>query len=726
MFRNLFERKEKENADYFKSTSINLFTADLLISSVLIVLSVFLLAVLNSPTNIKFHLLIFALFYGCCIWLRLKGYYESAVILYHISSFLLITFLIIIFGADYNFQLFYCSIALSIYLYAIQPRKYHSFLLIFYVGSFALVSLIPFDALVTPNTDLKKFLGINNLTVACISVTVKVLTYVNLKEKAVENFKNSLLKSQETERLLKDKEAIFDVLFNSPIFGAELKSINKETKEMLNYQANNALLQFFKMDFELLRRKSRIEFSPPYQSNNKKSEDFNKEIKVLLDSKNQINYQWDFYDAEGKIINAEITQLKLEQHNTIFDLALFKDITKQKKAEQALFENELMYRTLFENVYDGIKMDIYDKASNKKIDCIINKKMFSLFKVNKYHSKDYLKFVPNFQANGVSSNKLISKLRKYFEKNRFINFRIGLINGKQEHFTADLTAVEIEMKNTVKRILIIKDVTQLAKKEQIIQEQLKSLAEKHLELKKYIESNKQLELFAFKISHDLKNPIITIGKFAQLLKSINAQNPNSKSEEYLNFIATSADNLILLINDFLELSKISNQKFKISTINPKTAIKFVLNNLTPQIEACNATIKIGDLPKTIAVDEIKFFTLLQNLITNAINYRKPNLPPVIKISSVVYYNYIQFNISDNGIGIKVENQTEIFKIFTTVDKHPSATSAPKQQSGYGIGLSTCLNLVELHKGKIWVNSIYGQGSTFSFTISKKLNQTTNN
>jgi len=302
---------------------------------------------------------------------------------------------------------------------------------------------------------------------------------------------------------------------------------------------------------------------------------------------------------------------------------------------------------------------------------------------------------------------------------------MNLINGEQQAFTADFTAVEIESQHILKRILIAKDVTELEKKEQIIQEQLSSLEKKHQELQKYIESNKQLEIFASRASHDLKGPVITIGKFAQILKTINLNKLDEESIEYLNFIENSAGNLRSLIDDILEFSRISNQKLNIKCIKPNDVIQFVLDNLKYQIEACSAKVVVDCQPETIEADEIKFFTLIENLIENAINYRKQNVQPIIEISATTCENCFKFSITDNGIGIREENKAKIFEIYETLGEHNLASKKVMPKST-GIGLSTCTKVVELHKGEIWVTSVYGVGSTFSFTISKNLNQIINN
>jgi len=728
MFINLFNNKPSKLSDYCKDVSVNILIVDLIISSVFVILGVLLLTVLNSNALYNYYFLIFPAIYGISFWLCVLKHYETSYLLYHFNSYLLVTCSIIIFGIDFNFHLYYFSIGFSIYLYALKAKKYHNYLLIFYVCSFVLAIVIPFNPITVVNKDLKEFASLNNLVMASLFIALKAIKYVQLKENIVEELKLAHSKSIETKKLLKDKEAIFDCLFNSSVTGVELRIFDKETKEELKHITNQRLLDILKLDdSKFIKENSRLLFSPEYQSNGRNSIEYDKEITKLMRNKKQFRYQWDFIDSTKNIVNTEITEVRVYDDKAI-NLALFKDISDQKKAEKELFERELLYRTLFENVYDGIKIDVYDKINTKKLDSTVNKKMLDLFKIENHDIEpdEYFKFIPEFQSNGQTSFQLIQEMRKNFEKNSFVNFTMDLINGEEQAFIADLTAVKIETKNTLRRVIIAKDVTELVKKEKVIQKQLISLEEKHNELKKYIESNKQLELFAYKTSHDLKNPITTIGKFAQILKSTNSEKLNNQSKEYLNFIKESADNLSLLIDDFLEFSKISNQKFNFKSINPKAIIEFVINNLKPQIEACNAVIKIGKLPKSIDADEIKFFTLTQNLLANAIRYRKPQVPPVIEISSEVNEAYFQFNIADNGVGIKEENKNKIFEIYKTFNEDYIGNSTLTEQKSTGIGLSICLKVIELHKGKLWVESVYGKGAIFSFTISKNLNQIVSN
>lgn len=538
----------------------------------------------------------------------------------------------------------------------------------------------------------------------------------------MQKYKSSHLKSVETKRALKDKETMFNFMFNSSIDGAELSIYSAISQEEIAYDANKALIKLLKMDKESIKNISRLSFSPEIQSNGKKSYEYDKEIKELVQKNNQYRYEWDYINGDGEIVNTEVTQVRLKEKDKIINLGFIKDITTKKNTEKELLESELMYRTLFENVYDGIKIDIYDKQSGKTLNQFVNRKMLSLFKINEYDfgEDNYMQFIPEHQLNNKSSVQLISELREEFEKNALVNFRMNLIDINKEPFTADFTAIQIETSKTRKIVLIAKDVTEIVKNENIIKKQISSLKKKKNELVKYIESNKQLELFAFRASHDLKGPISTATKFVDIFKKRNEHQLDEESLRYLHCIESSISHLNSFIDDCLNHSRITSNKINIQNINPTQLIQIVLNNLKSTIEETNARIYVGKMPNWINADEIKLITVFQNLVSNALRYRKKDVVPYIKIEGIEQESCYQFSIADNGIGIKNEHQIKIF------DLYESFCDSSFQQQGSGIGLSTCLKLIELHKGKIWVESVYGKSSTFYFQITKNLNQILNN
>ncbi len=235
-------------------------------------------------------------------------------------------------------------------------------------------------------------------------------------------------------------------------------------------------------------------------------------------------------------------------------------------------------------------------------------------------------------------------------------------------------------------------------------EEILELKNKELERK-----NIELEEFAYLASHDLQEPLKTSSGFAQLLKRQYQGKLDENADQYLTFIVDSAVRMKTLIKDLLDYSKIGYQGKKVE-IDCNVLMNELFADLNSLIRDTNAIIHYEHLPAIKGyATEIKL--LFQNLLVNAIKFRKQDVQPEIRITSTVYENYWQFTITDNGIGIDKDHFDKIFVIFQRLHNQSDF-------KGSGIGLAHCKKIVELHNGKIWVESVSNIGSTFFFTINK--------
>ena len=228
-------------------------------------------------------------------------------------------------------------------------------------------------------------------------------------------------------------------------------------------------------------------------------------------------------------------------------------------------------------------------------------------------------------------------------------------------------------------------------------------------------SNKELDQYAHSTAHDLKQPIRTIHSFTSLLdKELKKPSSNdSKIEEYIDIVKTSASNMNQLVIDLLEYSQLGHSDKKIlGDVSLEKVIDNIQNNLRDLIVNTNTSLNIPSLP-TVYGSRIHLNQLFQNLISNSIKFRAENKDPIISIRIKETDTDYIFSLSDNGIGIKEAN---LDAIFTPFKKLHSAS----QYEGSGIGLATCSKIVEMHGGKIWVESKIGKGSTFHFNIKKKI------
>jgi signal transduction histidine kinase len=224
--------------------------------------------------------------------------------------------------------------------------------------------------------------------------------------------------------------------------------------------------------------------------------------------------------------------------------------------------------------------------------------------------------------------------------------------------------------------------------------------------------NKELEQFAYVASHDLQEPLRTTSGFAEALQKQYAGKLDERADKFLSYIIQASERMKVLITDLLEYSRIGNKR-ELAKVDCNSVLNDVLADLDTAISETNADITSCSLPLVDGYQtEIKL--LFQNLLVNSIKFRQKDHSPVISIGAVEKAGSWQFSFSDNGIGIPKEHNERIFIIFQRLHTR-------NEYNGSGIGLSHCKKIVELHKGKIWLESEPGKGTTFFFTIPRKNN-----
>jgi PAS domain S-box-containing protein len=245
------------------------------------------------------------------------------------------------------------------------------------------------------------------------------------------------------------------------------------------------------------------------------------------------------------------------------------------------------------------------------------------------------------------------------------------------------------------------------------EELLVSAAVRDISDRKYIKElerkNIELEQFVYIASHDLQEPLNTITSFISLIEEEHKDKLNKEGAAYIDYIRESANRMTMLITDILEYSRIGRKsQFEIMDCNEIVAQ--VIHDMNATLIETNAKITYGKLP-AIRGYPIEIRLLFQNLISNAVKFHKKNVSPDIKISAFEENEFWHFTVEDNGIGIDGKHKDKIFIIFQRLHNL-------RKYDGTGIGLAHCKKIIELHHGKIWVESVEHEGSTFHFTLSK--------
>jgi light-regulated signal transduction histidine kinase (bacteriophytochrome) len=205
----------------------------------------------------------------------------------------------------------------------------------------------------------------------------------------------------------------------------------------------------------------------------------------------------------------------------------------------------------------------------------------------------------------------------------------------------------------------------------------------------------------------LQEPLRAVNSYTQLLARKYQDKLDDKADKYINYIVEGATRMQQLINDLLEFSRIGRHGKDLVPTDCETVLGQVLAHLKVAIAQSHATVTHDPLPIVMG-DETQLIQLLQNLICNAIKFRREE-PPQVHITAVQSENEWIFSVRDNGIGIESEYFERIFTIFQRLH---SRSDYP----GTGIGLAVCKKIIERHQGRIWVESELGVGTTFHFTV----------
>lgn len=382
-------------------------------------------------------------------------------------------------------------------------------------------------------------------------------------------------------------------------------------------------------------------------------------------------------------VEISISPLKTEEGT--FVSAAIRDITERKRAEAK-------FRGLLESAPDAIVI-----VNNEGVIQLVNAQSVKMFEYMHHEmiGKKVEILIPTrfHKKHGDHRNG-------FFANPNMRPMGLGLeLLGKRKggsEFPIEISLSPLETEEGVLVSAAIRDITERKKAEVIRQRALE------MEVK-----NKELEQFAYVASHDLQEPLRTITSFIDLLRKKFEGNHDEKTEKYFKFITDASNRMKSLITGLLDYSRIGKSG-KLEKIHSSKLIKEIKIDLSRLLTESKAVIKYSRLPM-ISGYPIELKLLFQNLITNAIKFSKKGGVPEIFINASKKNGQWEFSVQDNGIGIDNAYFDKIFAIFQRLH-------LPSEYEGTGIGLAHCQKIVQLHGGKIWVESQLGKGSTFYFTL----------
>lgn len=408
--------------------------------------------------------------------------------------------------------------------------------------------------------------------------------------------------------------------------------------------------------------------------------------------------------------NIRKKNLVLKKYNDILN----REIGERKKAEKALGHKEKFTRLIMDNIPQFIYW--VDKEYTFLGGNHTFQELLSLKSETELTGKNLKDF--NFSESFISNQKEI--LAEVIQTKKPIYNKIFQIPDNtlfnQQWIERSFIPLVNDTGQVIGMLVSGKDISDRIAKEKLIVENTEKLNEYNKELRR---SNKDLEQFAYIASHDLKEPLRMIGNFSGLLARAYKTKLDQNAFEYIDFIEDGVRRMSNLINSLLTYSRVGRKEMKLRTIDLNRLIEIKLFDLSELIKDRNAKVEVGLLPSIFGEKE-QIGMVFYNLVNNGIKFNKKE-QPIISITSHkdAPKGYYKFSVSDNGIGIEPKYQQQIFEIFRRLHNK-------KDYEGTGIGLSVCQKIIFRHSGKIWLESIPGQGTTFYFTISKTLKDTSAN
>lgn len=302
------------------------------------------------------------------------------------------------------------------------------------------------------------------------------------------------------------------------------------------------------------------------------------------------------------------------------------------------------------------------------------------------------------------------KLKNDFKHNRFIKDKTIAVN------LLEATIEDLEKKKEIisnSNRILLENKELIEHKNRVLEIQKKRIEEQTIFLEENLEklssSYSELEQFTYIASHDLKSPLRTISNFGQLLNRRIGKGLDSESKEFLDFIISGAKQMNTVICDLLEFAHVGNKNIVEDSCNLNDVLEIVKFNLAAAIQENEVIIEKDCLPEIFGLKS-SLIQLFQNLIGNAIKFRKEEEQPRIKITFEDKGDDYYFEIQDNGVGMEEEYQKKAFMPFQRINN--------LDRPGSGMGLAICKKVVSQYSGKIWFRSTRGQGTVFCFTLNK--------
>ncbi len=399
--------------------------------------------------------------------------------------------------------------------------------------------------------------------------------------------------------------------------------------------------------------------------------------------------------GEKRVISWNSRNLMDEKGKPMGSIALGRDVTEKKRAEEQINRLSLAVKTSI----DGI---LITDLNGSIIDA--NEATLEMYGV---HDKEKFLGKNSFElVTPKDRKKVVEDMREVREKGYtdISEYTVRDKHGNEIPVEMSVTLLKNQDGEAIGYIGIFRDISEKKKAQ-------KALADSHEELR---DTNEELKAFAYSVSHDLRAPLRAMEGFGQALMEDYRDDLDPTAEEYITRIINASKRMDELINDLLTYSRVSRGELTLRPVELKSLIDNVVGDMKHQIEQCNADIKLGKkIPKVIA-HEGTLYRIIENIISNAIKFIPRGKKPKIKIYGEDRGKTLRLWIEDNGIGIQKDHYKRIFRVFERL--HGRET-----YPGTGIGLAIVKKGVDKMDGRVGLESKIGEGTRFWIELKKTNN-----
>ena len=503
--------------------------------------------------------------------------------------------------------------------------------------------------------------------------------------------KKEITKHEQIERLLKESQIKYQAVFSQSNDAMMLYN------EAGFIDCNEATLNMFgcKKREEFLGHHP-AELSPPLQPSGIASEQLAPEKIATAKQTGKNFFEWTHRRLNGEEFPAEVllTPINLGEQEIL--QATIRDITERKNSEEELRHQKAFFEAVFLDVPDAM---LIANLSREIIKCnpaftkiygyseeeILGKATYFLYESQEEHERQGRE-----RYNLTAEEKLKPYTVNYKRKNGelFPGETIGAV-------------IKDESDTVIAFIGVVRDITERIRSEEKLNRQKADLET----------SNKELESYSYSIAHDLRSPLRTIISFGQILSKDAMDELNSEEQDCLQRIIAAGTNMANLIDDILELSRITRSKFHYGSVDLSKLGADIMARLKQSNPERKVQWKLRD--NMLTKGDTQLLSLaLQNLLENAWKFtRNVSLAKIEFASKLDGHNTVYY-VKDNGVGFDMKYADNLFKPFHRLH-------SLQEFEGTGIGLATLHRIIQRHGGHVWVESKENQGSTFCFTLDDR-------